>query len=70
MADGRRGAREVLNRVISVILGGMFFAAGAYTLFLQFTDLEGTRSFILVMGGVLLITGAWGLRLGLRRRRR
>ena len=60
----------MLNRAISVVLGGVFFAAGTYTLFLQFADAEGTRSFILVMGGVLLITGAWGLRLGLRRRRR
>ncbi len=60
----------MLNRVISVILGGVFSAAGAYTLFLQFTDPEGTRSFILVMGGVLLIAGAWGVWLGLRTRRR
>ena len=53
-----------------MIFGGILSAAGAYTLYLQFMDPEGTRSFILVMGGVLLITGAWGLRLGLRRRRR
>ncbi len=59
----------MLGRVVSVIFGGILFAAGAYTLFLQFTEPEGTRSFILAMGGVLLIVGAWGLWLGLRPRR-
>lgn len=59
----------MLKRVTSVIFGGVVFAAGAYTLFLQFTDPEGTRSFILAMGGVLLIVGAWGLWLGLKPRR-
>ncbi len=58
----------MLNRIVSVVFGGVLFASGAYTLYLQFTDSEGTRSFILVMGGVLLIAGAWGLWLGLRRR--
>ena len=28
----------MLNRIVSVIFGGVLFAAGAYTLFLQFTD--------------------------------
>ncbi len=59
----------MLNRIISVILGSVFFAAGAYTLFLQFTDPQGTRSFILAMGGVLLIAGAITLMVGLRPRR-
>ncbi len=59
----------MLGRVVSVIFGCVLFAAGAYTLYLQFTDPEGTRSFILVMGGVLLIVGTWGLWLGLRPRR-
>ncbi len=52
-----------------VIFGGVLFAAGAYALFLQFTDPQGTRSFILAMGGVFLIAGAITLMVGLRPRR-
>ncbi len=58
-----------LGRVVGVIFGGVLFAAGAYTLYLQFTDPEGTRSFILAMGGVLLIVGAGIGITGLRPRR-
>ncbi len=58
-----------LGRVVSVIFGGILFAAGAYTLYLQFTDPEGTRSFILGMGGAFLIAGAVTLIVGLRPRR-
>ena len=59
----------MLGRVVSVIFGGILFAAGAYALFLQFTDPQGTRSFILAMGGVFLIAGAVTLIAGLRSRR-
>ena len=59
----------MLGRVVSVIFGGVLFAAGAYALFLQFTDPQGTRSFILAMGGVLLIAGAITLMVGLGPRR-
>ena len=59
----------MLGRVVSVIFGCVLFAAGAYTLYLQFTDSEGTRCFILAMAGVLLIAGAITLIAGLRPRR-
>ncbi len=59
----------MLARVVSVIFGGILFAAGAYTLYLQFTDPEGTRGFILAMAGALLLAGAITLMVGLRPRR-
>jgi hypothetical protein len=59
----------MLGRVGNVLIGGILFAAGAYTLLLQFTSAEPMRGFILAMGGALLIIGGAALIAGLRPRR-
>jgi len=44
----------MLGRVMNVIFGCMFLAAGGYMLFLHLASGEALRSFILLIGGALL----------------
>jgi hypothetical protein len=59
----------MLGRVMNVIFGCMFLAAGGYMLFLHLASGEALRSFILLMGGALLAGGVTCLWAGLRPRR-
>jgi len=64
----------MLGRVMNVIFGCMFLAAGGYMLLLHLLLLhlasgEALRSFILLMGGALLAGGLTCLWAGLRPRR-
>jgi hypothetical protein len=58
-----------LGRGVTVVLGVLLLAAGAYTLFLQLTSGEPMRSFIVGMGILLLVLGVYALWTGLRPRR-
>ena len=58
-----------MGRGVNAVLGILLLAAGAYTLFLQLTSGEPMRSFIVAMGGMLLVLGAYALWTGLRPRR-
>ena len=59
----------MLGRVMNVIFGCMFLAAGGYMFFLHLASGEALRSFILLMGGALLAGGLTCLWAGLRPRR-
>ncbi len=59
----------MLGRIANVILGCVLLAAGGYMLTLHLANGEALRSFILLMGGAMIVGGYVCLSSGLRPRR-
>ncbi len=60
---------DVLGRIANVVFGCVFLAAGGYMLTLHLASGEALRSFILLMGGAMIVGGYLCLSSGLRLRR-
>ena len=59
----------MLGRIVTVILGCLLLGAGGYMLTLHLASGEVLRSFILLMGGAMIVGGYVCLSSGLRPRR-